>query len=239
MSAPAALLVLEADPQAGERLAQKLARDGFRVDVARTAEHARALAREHPPDIALLADLGEPRAALELLEEIRRGGESAAAFPWGPDLPTLVLGAQADRLDAIRAFELGADDYLLRSGGYLELRARVRALLRRVRAAREPATRLEVAELSIDTCARCATLACRRLELRRLEFDLLVHLAHDPTRVFDRRELLRAIWGYGNSCSTRTVDSHASRLRRKLDPERRGAWVLGVRGIGYRLRRAA
>ena len=68
-----------------------------------------------------------------------------------------------------------------------------------------------------------------------MEFELLVHLAREPERVFARDELLRAVWGYRSSGSTRTVDSHASRLRRKLDARRRGRWVINVRGVGYRL----
>jgi DNA-binding response OmpR family regulator len=237
MSQAPSILVLELDPQAGERLAQRLAADGYRVEVARTAEHARLLAREHPPELALLGDLGEPHATLALLAEIRCGAPAGAAR-WNSSLPTLVLGARADSLEAIRAFEAGADDYWLSSGtgGYLELRARIGALLRRVRAAREVDTTVAIGELEIDTSSRRATLAGTSLELRRLEFDLLLHMAHEPTRVFERRELLRSVWGYGSGCSTRTVDSHASRLRRKLDPQGAGAWVLGVRGVGYRLR---
>jgi two-component system, OmpR family, alkaline phosphatase synthesis response regulator PhoP len=229
-----AILLLDADPRGGEQLAQQLAADGYRVDVARTVEHARVLAREHPPELALLGDLGESRATLALLEEIRRGSRDGAA-PWDAGLPALVLGSGADRLDAIRAFEAGADDYLP-TGAYLELRARVGALLRRGGLAREPAARVRVGELEIDARSRRASLADEPLELRRLEFDLLLHMAREPTRVFARRELLRSIWGYGTGCSTRTVDSHASRVRRKLDPRREGVWMLGVRGVGYRLR---
>jgi len=229
-----AILLIDADPHAAEQLAQQLAADGYRVDVARTTEHARMLAREHPPELALLGDLGEPHATLALLEEIR-GRSLDGAAPWDLGLPALVLGSGVDRLDAIRAFEAGADDYLP-AGAYLELRARVGALLRRAGSQREPAVRVRVGELEIDARSRCASLASEPLDLRRLEFDLLLHMAREPTRVFERRELLRSVWGYGNGCSTRTVDSHASRLRRKLDPQRAGTWVLGVRGVGYRLR---
>ena len=73
------------------------------------------------------------------------------------------------------------------------------------------------------------------VRLRRLEFELLIHLAREPTRVFARDQLLRAVWGYRCAASTRTVDSHASRLRRKLDVEGSRRWVVNVRGVGYRL----
>ncbi len=74
------------------------------------------------------------------------------------------------------------------------------------------------------------------VELRRLEFELLAHLASDPERVFGKQELLRAVWGYRSSGSTRTVDSHASRVRRKLERSGGGRWVINVWGVGYRLR---
>ena len=74
------------------------------------------------------------------------------------------------------------------------------------------------------------------VDLRRLEFELLVHLAGDPERVFSKQELLRAVWGYRSSGSTRTVDSHASRLRRKLRGATGGRWVINVWGVGYRLK---
>lgn len=226
---PGPILVLDSDRDSGELLAQRLAADGYRVEVARSTEHARLLAGESPPRLALLGKLDRPRAALELLEEIRAGA-------WqDPNLPTLVLGTRADQLDVLRAFEAGADDFLLRSGGYLELRARVGALLRRCDAARETTARVQVGALTIDTASRRATLAGAHVGLRRLEFDLLLHLAREPTRVFHRVELLRSVWGYRCKGSTRTVDSHASRLRGKLDREREGRWVVGVRGVGYRL----
>jgi DNA-binding response OmpR family regulator len=75
----------------------------------------------------------------------------------------------------------------------------------------------------------------RSLQLRRLEYELLVHLAREPQRVCAKRELLRAVWGYPVPVSTRTLDSHASRLRRKLRAEGEEQWVINVRGVGYRL----
>jgi DNA-binding response OmpR family regulator len=93
---------------------------------------------------------------------------------------------------------------------------------------------LRVGPLRIDRAAYAASLDGERLELRRLEYELLVHLARDPNRVFQRQELLRAVWGYRFVGTTRTVDSHASRLRRKLSATGEH-WIINVRGIGYRL----
>jgi DNA-binding response OmpR family regulator len=94
---------------------------------------------------------------------------------------------------------------------------------------------IEVGPLRIDTSAHLVTVEDRVVALRRMEFELLVHLAREPERVFARDELLRAVWRYRAGGSTRTVDSHASRLRRRLDPDDAGRWVVNVWGVGYRL----
>jgi DNA-binding response OmpR family regulator len=229
------ILLVEADRAWGQELAEQLAADGFSVELARNAEHARILARETLPRLALLGELDPPRMSLALLEEIRTGGGENRGDGWDSRLPALVLGARSTELDVLRAFEAGADDYLIRSGGYLELRARMRALLRRTQRCAVSKTRLEVRDLLIDTRSRLASIDGRPIELRRLEFDLLVHLAREPHRVFAREELLGSVWGYRAGCSTRTVDSHASRLRRKLDPHAARSWLIAVRGVGYRL----
>ena len=94
---------------------------------------------------------------------------------------------------------------------------------------------IEVGALAIDTEARTVILDGRRIELRPLEYELLVQLAGAPERVFGKQELLRAVWGYQANAPTRTVDSHACRLRRKLDVDGSGRWVITVWGVGYRL----
>ena len=178
------------------------------------------LASARAPSLAVLGGLDSPTGALELLREIRQAGR-ARRPSWNRALPAIVVGPGARELDMLRAFEAGADDFLARPAAYLEFRARLRALLRRARPIASLARPLEVGPLAIDTCARTVTVDGREVNLRRLEFELLVHLAREPERVFAKAELLRVVWGYRSGGSTRTVDSHASRLRRKLARARR------------------
>lgn len=227
------ILVVESDRRLGNAITDQLVADGFSVELARTAEHARVLAASRTPRLALLGLLDSPRGALALLEEIRHCEHTHE--PWDRELPTIVMGSQARELDLLRAFDAGADDFLARPATYLELRARLRAILRRSGAASTPERAIEVGSLMIDTTARVVTLERGAVDLRRMEFDLLAHLAREPERVFAREELLRAVWQYRSCGSTRTVDSHASRLRRKLAAHGGTPWITTVWGVGYRL----
>jgi DNA-binding response OmpR family regulator len=225
------ILLIDADRERAAALTGQLLLDDFAVELARSAEHGRILARARMPELVLLGEIGSPRGALTLLDEIRSSG---ASMPWDTRTLTIVLGGDGDELDVIRAFEAGADDFLPRAAGYLELRARIHAILRRARD-RGQARYLTVAGLTIDSYTHSVAMQGRALELRRMEFELLCELAREPTRVFTRDELLHSVWGYRAGASTRTLDSHASRLRRKLEVDQSRRWVLNVWGVGYRL----
>jgi len=222
----APILVVESDRHLGREIAEQLIADGFNVELARTAEHARVLAGASAPRLAVLGRLDSPSGAIELLREIRRAGPAGAT--WDEALPAIVIGAHARELDMLRAFEAGADDFMVRAATYIELRARLRAVLRRSSAVPTLEPLIEVGPLVIDTRAHIVTVD-------GTDVHLLVHLAREPERVFAKTELLRAVWGYRSSGSTRTLDSHASRLRRKLAMDGTRRWVISVWGIGYRL----
>jgi DNA-binding response OmpR family regulator len=228
------ILVVESDRRLGEALASQLAADGFRVELARSARHARILAGESCPGLALLGRLDSPRGAVALVEEIRRAPEHGSC--WDPDMAAMVIGGSRGELDAVRAFESGADDFMPTPLGYLELRARMLAVLRRCAPPPDQERILQVGPLSVDLLARAASLRGRVLPLRRMEYELLARMAREPERAFPREELLREIWRYRSTGSTRTVDTHASRLRTRLRAVDATPWVVAVWGIGYRLR---
>lgn len=178
----------------------------------------------------------------EVLEEVYAGrpdlvlaGDASAVEVWrGEDVPVIVLGArEADAVDRVRAFERGCDDYVMRPFHYDELLARIRAVLRR--AAPPPREVVVAGPVRIDRRTRSVEVGGRPVPLAGKEYDLLLALAADPGRVFTKHELLRDVWGFRSPGRTRTLDSHASRLRRKLRGAGAGACVVNVWGVGYKL----
>src|SRR5690242_16160348 len=149
--------------------------------------------------------------------------------------PVILIGrAEADAVDRVHAFRKGCDDYVPRPFDYQELVERIRAVLRRARPVAPDV--LEAGPVRIDTRTRDVRVRGRRIHLSQKEYELLVHLAHEPERVFTKEELLYAVWDYRAPARTRTLDSHASRLRRKLrQPGTADALVENVWGVGYRL----
>lgn len=225
------ILVVEDDHQTRRFLVDNLRADGFDTLTASAVDEALATIADRYPDLVLV-DLGLPgRDGLELLEEVRAADGVASRID--PNVPLLVLTGRANELNRLRTFERGADDVLPKPFSYPELRARIRALLRRSEH-RLRRGRVRVGALEIDPAARTAHLHGEPVPLSQKEFGLLRALAADPVRVFTKEELLRHVWGYRVIGSTRTLDSHACRLRRKLG--RRGdSFVINVWGVGYRL----
>jgi DNA-binding response OmpR family regulator len=180
----------------------------------------------------VVLDLGLPdRDGLELVDRIR--GTDPRTGRIDPELPLLVLSGRAAELDRLRGFERGVDDYLVKPFSYAELRVRIEALLRRTRV-RPQKGRLRAGTLELDPISRQVWVQGQRVSLSNKEFALLRTLAAEPTRVFTREELLRSVWGFTEPARTRTLDSHASRLRQKLGLCG-DSYVVNVWGVGYRL----
>jgi DNA-binding response OmpR family regulator len=226
----ASVVVCEDDETTLELLCDHLVADRFSVLPAPSASDALRICRYKHPDLMLL-DLGLPDASgLDVLREIREADGVVSRFD--PRLPVIVLSGRGADHDRVRGLEFGADDYLVKPVHYPELRARIAAVLRRRAEWREGP--LRVGELVVDMMRREAWVGERPVRLSNKEFSLLRVLASDPHRVFVKRELLGEVWGYRTPAKTRTLDSHASRLRRKLDPEQ-ARYVINCWGVGYRL----
>jgi DNA-binding response OmpR family regulator len=231
MSSRATILVVEDHRNTRTFLADNLSADGYEVIEAEGATDARGLLEGAFPDLAIV-DLGLPDGdGLDLLTEVRSSDRIAGRLD--PELPLLVLSGRTNELDRLRGFDRGADDYVLKPFSYYELSARVRALLRRT--SHRPATgRIRVGSLELDPLSRQVWVKNERIALSKKEFALLRALAGEPTRVFTREELLRGVWNFRAMGHTRTLDSHAFRLRQKLN--RSGdRFVINVWGVGYRL----
>jgi DNA-binding response OmpR family regulator len=228
---PTTLLLAEDDADLARFLADNLTADGFDLLVADTARDALRMLEYRRPDLAIV-DVGLPDGSgLDLVATVRAADGLASRLD--PGTPMLVLSGRAAELDRLRGFERGADDYVTKPFSHPELRARVRALLGRTRA-RPGRGRLRVGELEVDPSSRDVLLRGERIELSAKEFALLRALATEPTRVFTKEELLRDVWGFRSMGATRTLDSHACRLRHKLAAQG-DRYVVNVWGVGYRL----
>lgn len=226
----ATVVVCEDDAITLDLLCDHLVAERFGVLPAPTASDALRLCRYNHPDLMLL-DLALPDASgLDVLREIRDADGIDSRFD--PGLPVIVLTGRSADTDRIRGLESGADDYLTKPFSFPELRARIGAVMRRGIHDREGPSR--VGELVIDPLRRRVTVGGRRVDLSKKEFALLRALAVDPRRVFGKEELMERVWGYGDPGRTRTLDSHASRLRRKLHAAG-GHYVFNTWGVGYRL----
>ncbi len=224
------VVVCEDDEATLELLCDNLTADRYEAIPAPSAADALRQCHYRSPDLLLL-DLELPDAAgLDVLREIRRAERTTGRYD--AQLPVIVVSGRGGDMDRTRGLDEGADDYITKPFYFPELSARMRSVLRRRGEGRSGPIR--VGDLAIDPSRREVTVDGAEVALANKEYELLLTLASDPRRVFTKSELLRDIWGYRTMGRTRTLDSHASRLRRKLDPE--GArFIANCWGVGYRL----
>ena len=158
--------------------------------------------------------------------------------------PILMLTSRASELDRVLGLEMGADDYLTKPFSLLELVARVKAIFRRVKAVAAgtmtATSTVQAGDVVIDVHKRLVTLQGRSVELTAKEFDLLLHLAQNPGRVYTREQLLDFVWGYNHSGYEHTVNSHINRLRNKIETDPGNpVYVRTVWGVGYKFSETA
>ena len=224
------ILIVEENESTRAFLADQLAADGYEILLADSRRHALHLLATHRPQL-VLADINGH--TLGLLDAVRGGVGLAGEID--PHTPLIVLTSRADELERVRVFDRGGDDVVAKPFSYPELRGRIRALLRRAHRPR-PALVSRVGALTVNHLTREVRVGEQPVSLAAKEFALLQALIVDPTRVYTRQELLREVWGLNGQARTRTLDSHAFRLRRKLAATEPGrALVINVWGVGYRL----
>jgi two-component system, OmpR family, phosphate regulon response regulator PhoB len=224
---PAAVLVVEDEPDIRNLVVHHLTRDGFRCRTAGSGSEALSSARASPPDLIVL-DLMLPELnGIEVCRRLR--GDPATAA-----VPIIMLTAKTDEIDRVVGLEMGADDYVAKPFSPKELVARVRAVLRRARPA-DADRPLSVGGVSLDPARHQVTVGGRPTELTPKEFDLLRALLESAGRVLSREHLLNRVWGYARAdeIESRTVDVHIRRLRAKLGAEERR--IATIKGVGYRL----
>ncbi len=225
------VLLVGPRPASGS-LPADLEADRFRVLLAADVEEVQEALRNSCPT-AVIVDLDMPGSGgLEAVRLIRDGGPEE---PWDSAMPVLGVSGSHEPHRVVRALERGADEVVATPFAYVELLARLRALMRRADG-EWSAGMLRVGVLAVDRRARRVTVRGVPINLSAKEMGLLTALARDPRRVVSKHELLRDVWGYVSPGRTRTVDSHASRLRRKLfDASGGERFIVNVWGLGYRL----
>jgi DNA-binding response OmpR family regulator len=220
------ILIIEDDRATRKALKQLFEPDGYSVETAENGAAGLALFRSSRPNFVIL-DLRLPQVrGQDVCRLIRQESE---------DVPILILTGSADEVDRVLLLELGADDYVIKPFSPKELRARVRAVLRRSRPPAPAVERLCFGEVDIDFTRMEALRKGRTVQLTPQEFKLLKYFSQNPDRAFSRDQLLSDVWGYNSYPSTRTVDSHILTLRQKLerDPANPTHFVT-VHNVGYK-----
>ena len=222
------VLIVEDDPHTVEVVRLYLRRDGHTVLTASNGKDGLRMAQEAAPDLVVLDLMLPEMGGLEVCRELRK--ES--------DVPIVMLTARVEEEDRVAGFELGADDYVTKPFSPRELAARIRAVLRRTAQDREEdsPSGLTYREITLDTQRRVVSVGQTSLNLTPTEYRLLAMFLREPGRTFTRDEIINRVFGYDFDGFDRTVDSHVSGLRRKLDAAAKDRrYIQTVYGVGYRL----
>lgn len=217
------LLLIEDEAPLRQSLRKQLEADGYRVDEAADGEDGLFQASEYPVDLAIV-DLGLPKlSGMEVVERLRAEGKA---------LPILILTARGSWQDKVKGLEAGADDYLVKPFEYLELAARVKALLRR--ALKATSDTLVLGPIGLDFSAQQAQLNGQPVELTTFEYRMLEYLVRERARVVSKQELSDYLYPHDEDRDSNVLEVLIGRLRRKLDPDGTLAPIETLRGRGYR-----
>ncbi len=221
------ILVIEDEPDLREGLMHNLVLEGFEVDSAATGTDGLAKAETDSFALVLLDLMLPGLAGLEVLRRLRDGGHTT---------PVIILSAKGQDHDKVAGLEYGADDYVTKPFGLAELAARIRAVLRRVQGDQpEVDDHCEFENLTVDFKRFTIQRGGQEYQLSRYEAEILRMLIAHHGEVVSRRDLLTKVWGYVHLPTTRTVDNHIARLRKKLEDDvENPTHVVTVHGLGYR-----
>ena len=222
------ILLIEDNRDYAATLRANLEREGYEVAVAATGVAGLELAKASTPDLIILDLMLPAMNGFTVLQRLRDEGR---------EIPVLIMTALGTEEEKLRGFGLGADDYVVKPCGLLEILARVRALLKRASATgAAPRTETRVGDLTIDFGARLVRRGQEEITLRPKEFDLFAALVRHRGRVVSRADLLREVWGYAAGTESRTVETHLAALRERLgDDPQAPRYIVTVRRAGYRL----
>ena len=219
------ILIVDDEPEIVRGLTDNLRYEGYETLAASNGTDALSVIARDAPDLVILDIMMPAMSGWDVARELRRRGI---------DVPIIMLTARSEEVDRVLGLELGADDYVTKPFSLRELLARVRAVLRRP-GPRAKSDELAFADVRIQRRARRVFRAGTELRMTRKEFDLLVYLVDHRGEILTRERILDEVWGYEHFPTTRTVDTHVLRLRRKLeaDPDQ-PAWIETVHAQGYR-----
>lgn len=220
------ILVVEDDDDTRDYLAKALRETGYSVEATPSGRDALVLAVESQFDALVLDRMLPDLDGLALLRSIRAAGVQT---------PAILLTAMSAIDERVRGLRAGADDYVVKPFSFLELSARLEAILRRPAETQADNTRLTCADLMIDLVARTARRGDRKLDLQPREFQMLEYMMRRQGRVVTRTMLLEGVWDYRFDPGTNVIDVHISRIRRKIDGEGEPPLIHTVRGSGYKL----
>jgi DNA-binding response OmpR family regulator len=219
------LAVIDDDESVARGLSLNLEAEGFKVITAVDGEAGLALIKAEKPDLIILDVMMPKKDGLQVCKELREEGNST---------PVILLTARSAEVDKVLGFDIGADDFLGKPFGLMELVARVRALLRRTISAKD-VEQINFDDVIIDFRAYRAQRGTQAIELSAREYRLLKYLIVKKGNVVSRDELLDEVWGYNSYPSTRTVDNHIARLRQKIEPDvAEPKRIITVHGVGYK-----
>ena len=221
------VLLVEDEPAQRELLAYNLEAEGFDVITADNGEDGLILVDENDPDLIVLDWMMPQLSGIEVCRRLKSNSKTR-------QIPVIMLSARAEEVDRVRGLETGADDYVVKPYSVIELMARVKAHLRRIRAA-AVGDRLEYGDIMLDPETHKVFRSQSELKLGPTEFRLLSTFMEKPGRVWSRDQLLDRVWGRDIYVDTRTVDVHVGRLRKALCQHGGDDPLRTVRGAGYAL----